>query len=578
MTRIKNRARIRSEWCKPKIILIGVVCVLIGRASLFVEYETYVLEFAHSFDDATSNIPSTSSDTAVSTTKTTTSYPQNVVHQKNANHIYQAAETVFDYELGPATWTAKYFGFQNSKSNQGHNRSDWEALTTDKCDEQEEPHFLSETEIHKRKLPTAVLIGVQKGGTTALYSYLVQHPHIEKMEKELYVLDGAMDNYMLGLTTTNHSMSIPRKRGRELYSQYTLGIHQRWKRQNKEYNKQQDQKIGMKQEWKEPHESANEKSLRHNDDNSKKIAGRKKDTAGRKRTKPKSTMAEGENVYMKPPKGNLATLETEARRPDNPDEATRRMILRREMMHRRKIAVDMTPNYMLHSDRVPARLRCLVPWVKVFVMLRHPIDRARSQYDMKMRVVKGQNERANVTTALVNNWGRPVRSFDRFVRDDLEALYEVGVLQDWNKVNFEDFWKSDECWRAWQAYIHIGLNAPIGMGLYALQLKPFLDVLTELHAENAKDYFLAVDNQELRNNPHKAFQSVLQFLKLQPVQLGGYKVNINQAGGKKSTVKPTYELSNETVSMIQVAIEPYNHKLADMLGEEWRNKWSQYPL
>jgi hypothetical protein len=56
--------------------------------------------------------------------------------------------------------------------------------------------------------------------------------------------------------------------------------------------------------------------------------------------------------------------------------------------------------------------------------------------------------------------------------------------------------------------------------------------------------------------------------------LAKYKMSINQAGGKKRIEKPTHELSPETSRLVRVAIEPYDQKLADLLGAEWRDKWS----
>jgi hypothetical protein len=464
----------RSRLSYPKVCWVIAVCLLLWRA-FFADNETYILGYSHSPD----------------------SWPR--------------PRKVFDHTLGPAVARAKYFGFQNRQSHEGHNRSDWEALTVDKCEEQGAADFLPIEEIQKRKLPMAILMGVQKGGTTALHSYLVRHPDIEPSEKELYFLDEVLDYYLLNATHP----SIPRNRGRELYSQRTLGIAQRSKRKN--LQKQNNATDGKGNTGEQP---------------------------------PKIKIAERPNNRPYP----------------TADENMQKMFSRREKRNlANAIAVDMTPNYMLHSDRVPARIQCLVPWVKLFVILRHPIDRARSQYDMKMRVVSGNS---------VNQWGNLIRSFDQYVRDDLDALYELGVLQDWTKVKFEEFWKSKDCWKAWQKYIHSGLNAPVGVGLYALQLKPFLDVLQSIHGVNATDYFYAIDNQELRNRPDETFQGLLNFLQLKPFSLEKYKMTINQAGGKKTIEKPTHELSPETWRQVQVAIEPYNQKLADLLGAEWRDKWS----
>lgn len=43
---------------------------------------------------------------------------------------------------------------------------------------------------------------------------------------------------------------------------------------------------------------------------------------------------------------------------------------------------ESTPSYLLHYDLVLPRLKAYVPWAKLLVMLRNPVDRAYSQYQM----------------------------------------------------------------------------------------------------------------------------------------------------------------------------------------------------
>lgn len=220
-----------------------------------------------------------------------------------------------------------------------------------------------------------------------------------------------------------------------------------------------------------------------------------------------------------------------------------------------KMVLDLTPNYMLHSDRVPARIQCLVPWVKILVLLRNPIERARSQYEMKLEIAKQQGPR--------NPYGKVFPTFDEYIHNDIAALREIGVIQDWDVISFETFWNSKECWKAWQTYIHSGLNAPVGMGFYALQLKPFLDLIP---AMNMTERFLAIDSQALQENTDETFQRVLDFLGLKPMHLENYN-SVN-------TGKHKHTLSKETLSLFLKAIQPYNDKLVDLLGEEWKDKWS----
>lgn len=422
----------------------------------------------------------------------------------------------FDYKLGPAVERAKYFSFQNRVSNRGHNRSDWELLTTSSCDAQGEADFLPTHEIQRLKLPQAILLGVQKGGTTALYTYFREHPDIDATEKELYFLDEMMDYFHLDNPSVGR---IPRRYARKLYSLKTLGVTRRMGNNNKPWRR----------------EGLSENSTEQ---------------------------------FLKPVTTTDGAMKQQNPFRKTPEDIMKRLIKRRENMMKNlglsnQTVLDMTPNYMLHSDRVPARIKCIVPWAKLFVLLRNPVDRARSQYGMKL--LMGNQDNRNI-------YGNPLPTFDSFVRQDIAALFETGVFQDWNAVDFETFWKSKECSRAWQSYIHIGLNSPVGMSIYALQIKPFLEMLSSM---GRSDQFLAIDSQALKEQPDKTFKRLLRFLGLEPLTLKHYDA-VNQAGGKlgaKKKQKHKHELSEGTLQKFQTAIAPYNRKLGDLLGDEWRDKW-----
>mmetsp|Transcript_10039 Transcript_10039/g.23920 ORF Transcript_10039/g.23920 Transcript_10039/m.23920 type:complete len:428 (-) Transcript_10039:176-1459(-) len=426
------------------------------------------------------------------------------------------------------------------------------------------------------------------------------------------------------------SSSIPRKRGRDIYSQTTPGIMQKLKRisarkrqlanqgsntttdvpTEEEMTKRREEALqrlkrrqkhlprGQRKVYRKPggpprrqllleEEGEQQNTLRP--EHSPRDNGNDSDSAG-------GDSAANMQEVTQQQQQETAPRKSSGQRTTNwdPDEKMKRYFERRKIFYKqdpsqvKKMVLDMTPNYMFHSDRVPARIECLVPWVKVFVILRDPMDRARSQYDMKLRVVKNgklnnkgtKTKDDSSTTVLQNLWGNPVPSLDQFVLQDLEALYEVGVFQDWTKVDFESFWASEKCRQAWQTYIHLGLNAPIGMGLYALQLKPFLEMIERVHsAENVKDYFMALDNQDLRKDPDVTYNRLLKFLNLQPKTLEQYKTTINQATGHNDDGKlgnsNMYQLSKSTEDRIRAAIKPYNQKLGELLGEEWGTKWEE---
>jgi hypothetical protein len=94
----------------------------------------------------------------------------------------------------------------------GSARNQWNALETSTCLQQgSQPHMLSLPEIQRLQLPQAILIGVQKGGTTALYNYLDQHPDIAECTKELYFLDEHVDK----MVVKRNGSSIPQLQARQ---------------------------------------------------------------------------------------------------------------------------------------------------------------------------------------------------------------------------------------------------------------------------------------------------------------------------------------------------------------------------
>lgn len=313
--------------------------------------------------------------------------------------------------------------------------------------------------IRSNFLPEAVLIGVQKGGTTALYKYLDQHPDIANTKKELYFIDEQLDRIMIrnaGGGTNTSSVDGGGRRGiPQLKAQQEYGMIIR------------------------------------------------------------------------------DAMQQQQQQPPEPDHG--------------KMILDLTPNYIFQSDRLPQRISCILPWAKIIVLLRDPVERARSQYDMKLRFLNREKR-------------RKVASFDGYIRADLKALKETGVIQDWSVVDFDAFFNSSAMHEAWRTYLNSGLNAPIGMGLYALQLKPFLE-------QSQGHKFLAIRSEELKANTDETYGHVLDFLGLPRITLNVYPA-ANQE--KKGT-----QVKKSTAKLLQEIFAPFNRKLGELLGGDWVGVWER---
>ena len=309
-----------------------------------------------------------------------------------------------------------------------------------------------------QSLPYGVLLGAQKAGTTALHSYLSQHPDVLSLTKEVYVLDMVADKLML----VDPKGGIPQAEVRRHYE-----------------------------------------------------------------------------IKYAP---TLNKMQTQARKP-------------KEQILKDKIILDMSPNYLYESDRVPARLTCVLPWAKVFLLLRDPIDRAYSQYIMKLNFLRNKK---------TNEYGRPLQTFDQYIQADLAALKEAGVIRDWSETNFDEFFGSDEEYHAWRLYSNSGLNSPIGFGLYALQIAHFLKEFDRVGKPRSD--LLVLKNVDLDRHPSDTYHRVLDFLGLRRIDLRSFP---HKNAGRRRKI-----INEQTRKLLQDTFEPYNRKMAELLGSEWEGVWT----
>jgi hypothetical protein len=215
--------------------------------------------------------------------------------------------------------------------------------------------------------------------------------------------------------------------------------------------------------------------------------------------------------------------------------------------------LDATPKYIMYSDRVPQRVLCLFPWVKLMVLLRNPIDRAFSQYSMDMR----------------HDGNKAIVPFDEWVRHDYEALLATGVLRNHSSSthDFESFSGSQEEMEAWKVYTKLGTSAAIGRGLYSLQLRHWFQAF----AEQGKTLnLLAIQSEAMEADSNAAYARVLNFLELPQLSL--------ERSRKVQKFKGNYEkndpMSDETRRFLEGIFAPFNRQLVSLLGKGWAGVWS----
>ena len=218
------------------------------------------------------------------------------------------------------------------------------------------------------------------------------------------------------------------------------------------------------------------------------------------------------------------------------------------------ISFEATPGYLLFSTLSRIPILCTMPWVKLLVTLRSPIDRSFSNYNFLLdyRVKKAKREGIKTMT--------PFRSLEEFIDDDIQLLRQAGVLRDLqDEVEREKFYGSEEERQAWTTYQSLvgKSEAPVGRSLYVLQLQEWFRALEDLGRDPLSDV-LVVRNEDMKTSPDEVFQQMLRWLGLpsfSPLNYASRMVTTYYSG----------PMSNETYSMLEELYRPYNVRLFAIL-------------
>lgn len=185
----------------------------------------------------------------------------------------------------------------------------------------------------------------------------------------------------------------------------------------------------------------------------------------------------------------------------------------------KKLAGDNTPYYLFHP-LVPERVHELCPDAKVIMVLRNPIDRAYSQYQMECRK------------------GREVHgSFERAIEGELERIDKAK-----NDLLADPL-----------GYHHTFENTSyLSRGIYIDQIEHWLQWFE-------RDKLLILENEHFYNSPKESLGEVYDFLGIEhvtPTDWRSYNV-INYAPMKGSTREE-----------LNAFFRPHNERLERFLGKE----------
>lgn len=230
------------------------------------------------------------------------------------------------------------------------------------------------------------------------------------------------------------------------------------------------------------------------------------------------------------------------------------------------VVIDTTPTYLLKSDRVPHRVLCMCPWVKLIALFRDPVSRAYSQYNME---IARSVQRAKKTLDMgITDRATPSYSptFEEWLMADFTALLETGVLlpETATATEWEAFWGSQQEDNAWRVYTKLETSMPIGRGLYSIQVRQFQDAYSE---KGLPFPFLAIHSEDLKTNTEETYTTILDFLDLSHQMPKEFKEH------HKRSYHHVDPMKNETRAFLQRLFRPYNDQLADLTGSDWARDW-----
>jgi hypothetical protein len=175
---------------------------------------------------------------------------------------------------------------------------------------------------------------------------------------------------------------------------------------------------------------------------------------------------------------------------------------------------ESSPSYLFHPD-VPERLRRTLPHAKLIVLLRNPVDRAYSQYQMRLRRV-GED------------------SFEEAIDEELTRLPSNGELPGPEK----------------------GHHAYLPRGVYADQLRRWLAVFP-------REQFLVLHSEAFFARPDEGLLRTLAFLGLPHWSPAEFEVHNPGA---------YLEMNPATRRRLQEFYAPHNHRLYELL--DWDFGWN----
>lgn len=213
---------------------------------------------------------------------------------------------------------------------------------------------------------------------------------------------------------------------------------------------------------------------------------------------------------------------------------------------------EKTPSY-LFLTRIPKLIHDTCPWKpKIIVILRNPADRAFSQYKMGIRVHG--------------------KSFEELIDNEIENMRSIGMSH--AQPRNSDFTDHDHRFRIpkmskertdrlnWRHYRKMFANNYLQRSMYITQIDNWALYFP------LRESLLVVNYERFISHPQDVYNEILSFVGAPPfTPPGGFGVRHNANAPNQNT------LPDSLRQYLKSFFRPYNDRLADFLGEDWRNVW-----
>lgn len=213
------------------------------------------------------------------------------------------------------------------------------------------------------------------------------------------------------------------------------------------------------------------------------------------------------------------------------------------------ISFEKTPSYMMYPH-IPELISLVCPWrPKIIILLRNPIDRAYSHYNMG----------GTYDSEVMDNSRQDNYTFEETVQSNMDTMEKKGMLLEGGLLNPK--WAMHESpFNVTQFYRNV-----VYRGFYANQIEFWLDYFP------LGDKLMVVQYERFKKDKQAVIDEILEFVGASPYNYTDDVLHYNYF--RKNETRIDKGISDSLRNHLKKVYKPHNDRLADLLGEKWRDVW-----